>query len=206
MYIIISCMHPDVDNINIMAILLTKFFVVLIWYTGHGEKGTGNWIFKDGSVKFEDIYSLYKNFFKGRYLYIVTDCCYSGCWVEDCAKLLDEDGIKCGHSAKYQGVYIKVFAACLLNEPAYDKYYTQCKGVKLHSHRTDRSKTIKFAEHRCLHYKSSTASQTTLGVDFTKSDTSVCLLDTNGKCTHRATWPEYVQRLIAQESSHDYLV
>ena len=157
-------------------------------------------------MKFEDIYSLYKDFFKGRHLYIVTDCCYSGSWVKECARLLDQDGIKCGHVAGRQGVYIKVFAACLPNEPAYDKYYTQCKGVKLHSHRTDRSKTIKFAEHQCLHYKSSAASQTTLGVDFTKSDTSVCLLDRAGRCTHYATWPEYVQRLIKRKSSDDYLV
>ena len=189
-----------------VLMLFIKFCLVLIWYTGHGGPGsTGNWIFQDGSVTFEDIYRLYKDFFKGRYLYIVTDCCNSGCWVEECARLLDRDGIKCGHSAKYQGVYIKVFAACLPNEPAYDKYYTQCKGVKLHSHRTDRSKTIKFAEHRRLRYKSSAASQTTLGVDFTKSDSSVCLLDREGRCTHRATWPEYVQRLIAWNRSHDYL-
>ena len=193
-----------------MLILLTEFYkilfihVVLIWYTGHGEKDTGNWIFQDGSVKFEDIYHLYKDFFKGRYLYIVTDCCHSGSWVEECARLMDEDGIKCNHSAKYQGVYIKVFAACLPNEPAYDKYYTHCKGVK--SHRTDRSKTVKFAEHRHLHYQSSDAIQTTLGVDFTTNDTSVCLLDRAGRCTHYATWPEYVQRLIKRKSSRKYLV
>ena len=174
--------------------------IVLIWYTGYGERGTGNWIFQDRSVTFEDIYSLYKRFFKGRYLYIVTDCCYSGSWVEECARLLDKDGIKCCHIAKDQRIYIKVFAACLPSETAYDKYYTHCEGVKLHS------KTIKFAEHRRLRYKSSTASQTTLGVDFTKSDSSVCLLGTNGKCTHYATWPEYVQRLITRESSDDYLV
>jgi hypothetical protein len=159
-------------------------------------------------VKFEDIYRLYKDFFKGRYLYIVSDCCYSGSWVEECARLLDEDGIKCGHAAERQSVYIKVFAACLPNEGAYDKYYTQCQGVKLHSHPTDRSKTVKFAEHRCLHYKSSDESQTTLGVDFTKIDPSVCILNREGKCTHyhNATWTQYVQRLIAQKTSHDYLI
>ena len=186
---------------------LTLLYLVLIWYTGHGGPGkTGNWIFQDGSVKFEDIYRLYKQYFKGRYLYIVTDCCNSGCWVEDCARLLDQDGIKCCHDAKDQKIYIKVFAACLPNEPAYDKYYTQCKGVKLHSHRTDPSKTIKFAEHRRLHYQSSEEIQTTLGVDFTKSDSSMCLLGTNGNCTHHITWPKYVQCLIQRKSSRKYLV
>ena len=190
-----------------VLMLFIKFCVVLIWYTGHGGPGrTGNWLFQDGSVTFEDIYRLYKDFFKNRYLYIVSDCCYSGSWVEECARLMDEDGIKCGHDAKDQRIYIKVFAACLPSEPAYDKYYTHCKGMKLHSHRTDRSKTIKFAEHRRLRYESSAASQTTLGVDFTTNDTSVCLLDREGKCIHYATWPEYVQRLIAQKSSSKYLV
>lgn len=179
---------------------------MLIWYTGHGERGTGNWIFQNGNVKFEDIYRLYKRYFKGRYLYIVSDCCYSGSWVEMCAKLLDRDGIECGHAAEREGVYIKVFAACLPNEAAYDKYYTQCKGVKLHSHRTDRSKTIKFAEHRKIHGQSSADSQTTLGVDFTENDSSMCLLNGEGQCTHYATWTEYVQRLIAKKCSHKYLV
>ena len=178
---------------------------MLVWYTGHGEKGTGNWIFQDGNVKFEDIYHLYKRCFKGRYLYIVTDCCYSGSWVMDCAKLLDRDGIKCSHEAECQKVYIKVFASCLPNEPAYDKYYTQCKGVKLHSH-TDYSKTIEFAEHRRLHYKSSACFQTTFGVDFTRNDSSMCLLDGGGKCTHYETWTEYVQHLIVLKCSHKYLV
>ena len=185
--------------------------VVLIWYTGHGEKGTGNWIFQDGNVKFEDIYQLYKKCFKGRYLYIVSDCCYSGAWVVECAQLLDEDGIKCGHTAEHRNMYIKVFAACLPNETAYDKYYTQCKGVKLRSHpigysKTINSKTVIFAEHRKIHRKSSPDSQTTLGVDFTKNDSSMCLLDGGGKCTHYETWTEYVQRLVTLKCSHKYLV
>ena len=184
-------------TLHLSDVDLAELFIttVLIWYTGHGEIDTGNWIFQDGNVKFEDIYHLYKQFFKGRYLYIVSDCCYSGSWVKTCARLLDQDGIKCGHSAKRQRVYIKVFAACLPSEAAYDKYYTQCGGVQLHSHSSGRSKTIKFAEHQRLPYQSSDAIQTTLGVDFTKSDTSVC-----------ATWPEYVQRLIARKSSRKYLV
>ena len=82
---------------------------------------------KDGCLKFENIYNLYMRCFKGRYLYIVTDCCYSGAWVEECAKLLDRDDIKCGHDSKREKIYIKVFASCLPNE-ALDKFYTECGG------------------------------------------------------------------------------
>ena len=176
---------------------------VLIWYTGHGERDTGNWVFKDGCLTFEDIYDLYNESFKGRYLYIVSDCCYSGSWVVECARLLDRDGIRCGHAAKRQKVYIKVFAACLPNESAYDKFYTQCKGVKLHS-QEDYSKTITFAEHRRLHDKDSKHSQTTLGVDFTKDD--MCIVDEDGKCVSCTTWTKHVEHLLEENRSRNYLV
>ena len=162
-------------------------FVVLIWYTGHGEKETGNWVFEDGCLKFKDIYCLYKKYFKGRYLYIVTDCCYSGAWVVECARLLDEDDIKCGHGARRKQVYIKVFAACLPDESAHDKFYTKCKGVKLHAHE-DHSKSIKFAEHRKLHLESpkdNAYSQTMLGADFTQNNS--CILGESEKCLHHST-------------------
>lgn len=180
------------------------FYAVLIWYTGHGEKNTGNWVFEDGYLAFKAIYDLYVRYFKGRYLYIVTDCCYSGAWVVECARLLDRDGVKCSHDAKDSQMYIKVFAACLPSEAAYDMFYTQCKGVKLQSYFADYSKTIEFAEHRRLH-KGSDYSQTTLGVDFTEND-SMCILNKDGKCTRYATWTEYLERLIKQDSSHSYLV
>ena len=184
--------------------LFLILFVVLIWYTGHGEKETGNWVFEDGCLKFKDIYCLYKKYFKGRYLYIVTDCCYSGAWVVECARLLDKHGIKCGHGAKRKRVYIKVFAACLPGEPAYDKFYTKCKGVKLHKH-DDHSKSIAFAEHQELQWKSpSKGSQTTLGVDFTRDD--LCVLNQRGRCSCHSTWSKHVRRLLRQNSSDRYLI
>lgn len=119
---------------------------MLIWYTGHGEARSGNWVFKDGCLKFEDIYRLYRKYFKGRYLYIVTDCCHSGAWVVECARLLDKDGIKCGHTAEHQRIYIKVFASCLPEEAANDKFYTQCQGVRSHTSSNGRE-AIVFAQH-----------------------------------------------------------
>ena len=177
----------------------STLFTVLIWYTGHGEVMTGNWVFPDGFLKFEDLYNLYKKHFTGRYLYIVTDCCHSGAWVVECARLLDNDDIKCFHAAKENKVYIKVFAACLPDEKAYDRFYTKCKGVKLYD-----SKKIVFAKHRKLYLKDKDKkSQTTFGVDFTRNDG--CVVDHNGKC-HCHTWTKNVKSLLKQSYSYDYLI
>ena len=193
---------------------------MLIWYTGHGEKATGNWVFEDGCIKFEDVYKLYKTNFKGHYLYIVTDCCYSGSWVVECARLLDRDGISCGHAAKRERIFIKVFASCLPKELASDKSYVECQGARLHTtHGDDRHKTIVFAQHRKLHvkYPSETngesssssrkrrgVSQTTLGMDFTQSKD--CILQ-GKECTHSSarTWERRVEQLCEEKCSRSYL-
>ena len=48
---------------------------------------------------------------KGRVLTIISDCSYSGCWVNDCE---DYHGVQpCGHKAKEKGMLIKVCASCL---------------------------------------------------------------------------------------------
>ena len=121
--------------------------------------------------------------------------------MEECAKLLDRDGIKCGHEATKNQIFLKVFASCLPSELAYDKFYTECSGVKLHPN--DGRRTIAFAEHRKLMYKSEKGSQTTLGVDFTRTDW--CLLDKHGKC-HRPTWAKLMQLLTKEDYSKKYLI
>ena len=179
---------------------------MLIWYTGHGESGTGNWVLKDGCLGFKDVYTLYMRCFKGRYLYIVTDCCYSGSWVEECARLLDEGGIECGHDCKRERIYIKVFATCLPSEQAWDKFYTECRGMKLHSVGDHGLRTIAFAEHRKLTctYGSQDYCQTTLGVDFTRSNR--CVVDEVGNCVYHPTWTVLVQQLCEEECTKNYLV
>lgn len=161
---------------------------------------------QDGCLKFEDIYNLYVKYFKGRYLYIVSDCCYSGSWVKDCAQLLDRKDIKCGHDAERKKVFIKVFTACLSNEKAFDKFYTKCRGVKLLSTAESTRRTIAFAEHRKLVYKSENESQTTLGVDFTRTDR--CILGEDRKCIphDRLTWTKLVQQLTEEGCSENYLI
>ena len=50
---------------------------------------------------------------RGRVLSLVSDCHSSGHWVGQCAKFLDEQGVRpCGHSAREKGILLKVCAAC----------------------------------------------------------------------------------------------
>lgn len=93
----------------------------LIWYTGHGYQGTGNWCFRDGRIKFKEIFKLYMDHFRDKLLYIVTDCCYSGQWVLELAKKLDKLSVApCGHHARHHGIRIKIFTSCGPYETARD--------------------------------------------------------------------------------------
>jgi hypothetical protein len=90
-----------------------------IWYTGHGEKYSGNWCFKDGVITFDEIFKLYMASFHGRLLTIISDCSYSGKWIESCVNKLDELGIpSCGHHTRKHGVLLQVFTSCEANEKA----------------------------------------------------------------------------------------
>ena len=81
---------------------------------------TGDWCFEDGFITFRDIAQLYLRAchnFKGYVLTIVSDCSYSGCWVRECAQLLDEQGVQpCGHKAREKGTLINVYTSCKSNE------------------------------------------------------------------------------------------
>ena len=88
-----------------------------IEYTGHGEKNTGNWCFKDGVITFQDIFGLYMDYCRGKRLTIHSDCSYSGNWIKDCVKTLDDLGIpSCGHHTREQGILFKMFCSCGANE------------------------------------------------------------------------------------------
>ena len=57
--------------------------------------------------------------FRGKRLSIVSDCSYSGKWVRDCAKKLDEIGIpSCGHHTREQKILLKIYTACEENQEA----------------------------------------------------------------------------------------
>ena len=94
-------------------------YLVIIHYTGHGEKNTGNWFFKDGIITFQDIFGLYMDCFRGKQLTIHSDCSYSGNWIKDCVKTLDDLGIpSCGHHTREQGILLKIWCSCGADEEA----------------------------------------------------------------------------------------
>ena len=163
---------------------------VTIYYAGYGEEGTGNWCFKDGIINFQDIFTLYMKHCKGKVLVIFADCCYSGQWVLDCAKCLDEMGIgACGHQAREQGILLKIFTSCYPNQKATLDCYIIQEGLY-------------FNEDDCsiwLYYsKKISDTQTTYGYDFTKiyclqleGPTAPCQLpDIPAKCSWK--WEDIV--------------
>ncbi len=85
-----------------------------IHYVGHGRKPTGDWRFKDGFITFADIVHLYNSTaICGRALTIVSDCSYSGAWVEQCAHYLDQEGVRpCAHSTVEKGIMLKIYSSC----------------------------------------------------------------------------------------------
>ena len=130
----------------------------MIYYTGYGEKGTGNWTFKDGTISFKEIFTLYKTYLMGKLLYIYSDCCYSGNWVVDCAKCLDEMGVRaCGHQAIEQGMLFKIFTSCQPNQKATLQRFVK-DGISFYDNSI-----------HCYIVKEFSKSQTTYGCDFTQT-------------------------------------
>ena len=57
----------------------------ILYYTGHGEIGTGNWCFDDGTISIEEILDMLGT--GGTYYpMIFSDACYSGHWANFCLK------------------------------------------------------------------------------------------------------------------------
>ena len=130
----------------------------MVHYYGTGKRNTGDWCFKDGFITFSDIASLYMKHSRGRFLTIIPDCHSSGKWVSECAKFLDEQGVKpCGHSAKEKRILLKVYASCRTGQDSAELCFT--------------TRAMELKEDGIVyHYTSKdlSAKQHTLGVDFTK--------------------------------------
>jgi len=56
----------------------------MLYYTGHGEKGTGNWCFKDGKISIQEIIDMLP--IGTYYPMIFSDACYSGHWANFCVQ------------------------------------------------------------------------------------------------------------------------
>ena len=153
-------------------------FTGILHYYGNCRRNTGDWYFEDGYITFNDVASLYMKYSRGRVLTVVTDCHSSGHWVSECAKFLDEKGVRpCGHSAREIGILLKVYASCKTGHDTAELCYTtramklQDDGYVYH--------TIK---------KRLSAQQTTIGADFTKIR---CGKGEKEKCSINpdSTWP-----------------
>ena len=95
---------------------------------------------------------------RGRLLTISPDCHSSGRWVSECAKFLDEQGVKpCGHSAREKGILLKVYTSCQTGQDSAELAYTT-RAMFLGDDG--------FVRHYFL--KELSAQQNTVGVDFTK--------------------------------------
>ena len=124
----------------------TIFPAVFLLYLGHSEEGTGNWCFKDGTISFQEIFSLYRKHCPGKSMAIQTDCCYSGQWTIDYAKTLDSLGIPpCGHRAREQGILVKVLASCQPDQKAAEPCYS-VEGVTVKDDGTLRFYTIQLTQ------------------------------------------------------------
>lgn len=55
----------------------------ILYYTGHGETGTGNWCFKDGTITLQEILGILPST-SSHYPMIFSDACYSGQWANLC--------------------------------------------------------------------------------------------------------------------------
>ena len=109
----------DIGKRDYVYKLIGLLNLALIHYTGHGEKNTGNWCFKDGVITFQDIFGLYMDCFRGKRLTIHSDCSYSGNWIKDCVKTLDDLAIpSCGHYTRKERILLRVFCSCRADEEA----------------------------------------------------------------------------------------
>jgi hypothetical protein len=57
---------------------------LVLYFTGNSQKQSGDWMFSDGTLTYQNVIDIIKTNRRNRFLmvYIVADCCYSGLWVE----------------------------------------------------------------------------------------------------------------------------
>ena len=160
------------------------FYIAVLYYTGHGEKDTGNWCFKDGVISFNDIFELYVNHFKRKPLAIISDCSYSGNWINECGKRLDEMNVpSCGHHTREQGLLFSICTSCQPNEEATALCYV--------NEAVTYSKADKRVVYLSANSNTLTSGQKTMGIDFRdircgKLANESCEADTD------CTWNDYL--------------
>ena len=159
-------------------------FIAVIYYTGHGEKDTGNWCFKDGVITFNDIFHLYTSYLTNQRkpLHIISDCSYSGNWINDCIKRLDEMNVpSCGHHTREHGLLFNIFTSCQSSQEASALCYIN-EAVEY----SEADKAVLFWTSKILK-----SGQKTTGTDFKKI---VCSKPASGLCEADSdcTWNDRV--------------
>lgn len=99
--------------------------LLCIYYTGHGEENRGNWCFRGGSVKLQEIVDQFDAKDKV-VLRLYCDCCYSGVWVRQ----LMRNKI----TAKGR-VRIHIYSACDYDEIAKEGIFSDLLKGQFPSHR-----------------------------------------------------------------------
>jgi len=56
----------------------------VLYYTGHGETGTGDWCMSDGTIRIQEIVNMLPE--GCLYPMIFSDCCFSGHWANFCIR------------------------------------------------------------------------------------------------------------------------
>jgi hypothetical protein len=57
-----------------------------IYFSGHGDESTGDWIFPDGNISFDDVENHNHAISGPMVVNVISDCCFSGKWVQKSAK------------------------------------------------------------------------------------------------------------------------
>lgn len=67
---------------------------LILYYTGNSEELSGNWKFPDGTISYRDVVEVIESNRRNRFLmvYIISDCCYAGSWVEQNHKQMEAGG------------------------------------------------------------------------------------------------------------------
>jgi len=69
--------------------------IPIVYYTGHGERETGNWVFHDGTLSIKEVNDLLRiyYYYGSSNLLLISDACFSGHWSNYCLK--EGNGMHC---------------------------------------------------------------------------------------------------------------
>ena len=106
---------------------------IQIYYTGHSQLNTGNWIFNDGIIDFKQLISVILNNWGNKYIDILLDCDFSGNWAKELYKYINKIQNISIHAASYPGKYA-------FNSPNNGGYFTLVQSKRKQDHQISDNK------------------------------------------------------------------